>query len=126
MILPLLQTFASFFLDLTSSNLAGLFLTLHLQSDLFLLLQIDSINSQQLNNTAAIEIAINNNAREERKLATVAYCSPSVFLAISEQIIHAHGSIGSKNIRNTQENTPDASGFVIFSVFLNPQRSVGS
>jgi hypothetical protein len=56
----------------------------------------------------------------------VAYCSPSILLAISEQHIHAHGSIGSKNIRNTQENTPDASGFDFFSVFLNPQRSVGS
>ncbi len=36
-------------------DLAGLFLTLHLQSDLFLLLQIDSINFQQRNYTAAIE-----------------------------------------------------------------------
>jgi hypothetical protein len=57
---------------------------------------------------------------------SVAYCSAGILLAISEQHIHAHGSIGSKNIRNTQENTPDASGFDFFSVFLNSKRSVGS
>ena len=61
---------------LTSSNLAGLFLILHLQSDLFLLLQIDSINSQQRNYTAAIEyqliIIMIIAARKERRVTTEA------------------------------------------------------